>query len=175
MPSGYLEPVERRDTSDPEISYYLGVAYDEIGDERKAQTAFEAAHRMPEFRSAGAVRLAELRAREGHMEEAEYYLEESLRAEPEDLRTAEELIAIRDALGKEAAAHKLAQQWLLRYPLSYFLREELGTPDLPGLGADPYRVLNVAAEYMRLGLYRPALASAIEEVSGIPARPQRAG
>lgn len=154
----YLEPVQQRDTSDPEIAYYLGIAYDGLGDQRKAQGAFEAAHRMPQFRSAAALRLAELLAREGRMEAAERYLDESLRAEPDDLRTAEELIAIQRALGDEQTARTVAAQWLRRYPVSYFLREELGNPDLPSLGADPYRVLDVAAEYMRLGLYHPALA-----------------
>jgi tetratricopeptide (TPR) repeat protein len=153
----YLEPVQQTDTSDPEISYYLGIAYDGLGDRQNARAAFEAAHRMPQFRSAGALRLAELLAREGQMEAAERYLDESLRAEPDDLRAAEELIAVRRALADQEAARTLAAQWLRRYPLSYFLREELGNPDLPSLGADPYRVLGVAAEYMRLGLYRPAL------------------
>jgi tetratricopeptide (TPR) repeat protein len=154
----YLDPVQQRDTSDPETSYYLGIAYGELGDQRKAQGAFEAAHRMPQFRSAGALRLAELLAREGRMQAAEGYLNESLRAEPDDLRTAEELVAVRRALGDEPAARTLAAEWLSRYPISDFLREELGNPDLPSLGADPYRVLNVAAEYIRLGLYHPALA-----------------
>ncbi len=153
----YLEPVQQRDTSDPEISYYLGIAYDELGNERKAQEAFEAAHRMPQFRSAGALRLSELLAREGHLAEAERDLDKSLRAQPDDLRTAEELVAIRHAAGDKNGARTLAVQWLSRYPLSYFLREETGDPDLPSLGADPYRVLNVATEYMRLGLYHPAL------------------
>ncbi|MGI9071552.1 MAG: DUF5107 domain-containing protein [Bryobacteraceae bacterium] len=152
----YLEPVQQRDTSDPEISYYLGIAYDELGDERKAQDAFEAAHRMPQYRSAGALRLAELLARQDRMEEAAHYLDESLRVQP-DVRTAEELIAVRHALGDEEAARTLASQWLRRYPLSHFLREELEKPDLASLGADPYRVLDVAAEYMRLGLYHQAL------------------
>ncbi len=153
----YLEQVESRDTSNPEISYYLGITYDERGDERKAQTEYEAAERMPQFRSPGAVRLAELLAREGHLNEAEHHLEESLRTQPNDLRTAEELVAVRRTVGDEDAARTLANQWLAKYPLSYVLREELGTPDLPSLGADPYRVLDIASEYMRLGLYRPAL------------------
>ncbi|MGI8962790.1 MAG: DUF5107 domain-containing protein [Bryobacteraceae bacterium] len=153
----YLESVQQRDTSDPEISYYLGIAYDELGDPRKAQGAFEAAHRMPQFRSAGSLRLAELMAREGRLEGAAHYLDESLRVQSDDLRTAEELVALRRTLGDEEAARTLATQRLGRYPLSYFLREELGNPDLASLGADSYRVLGIAAEYMRLGLYRPAL------------------
>jgi tetratricopeptide (TPR) repeat protein len=42
-------------------------------------------------------------------------------------------------------------------PMSGFLKEEIGAPDLPHLAADPYRVLRVAAEYINFGLYRKAL------------------
>jgi len=43
------------------------------------------------------------------------------------------------------------------FPLSLFLREELGNPDLSLLANDSTRVLNLAAQYMRLGLYQRAL------------------
>lgn len=153
----YLEPVRDANTPDAEVSYYLGIAYEDLGETRKAQEAFEAAHRMPQFRAAGAVRVAELEAREGRLREAERYLEESLRAEPESLRVAEELAAVRRANGDDQAGRRLAADWLHRYPLSHFLREETHSPDLTSLAADPYRVLGVASEYMRLGLYRDAL------------------
>jgi tetratricopeptide (TPR) repeat protein len=152
----YLEPVHDANTSDPETSYYLGVAYAELGETSKAQEAFEAAHRMPQFRAVGALRLGEFAAQAGRREEAQRYLEESLRSEP-SLRAAEELIAIRRAAGDEQRAKSLATGWLHEHPLSYFLREEIQSPDLSSLGADPYRVLNVACEYMRLGLYLEAL------------------
>jgi len=154
----YLEPVHAADTSDPEVSYYLGLAYDDLGQLRKAQEAFEAAYRMPQFRAAGALKLGELLARENQLEKAEHYLNEALRVQPSSQRAAEEVLAIRRALGQEQPARELGSQWLRQYPLSHFLREELGNPDLPALGADAYRVLGVSAEYMRLGLYRKALA-----------------
>src|SRR5207249_5976458 len=59
----FLEPVHRRDTSDTEISYYLGLAYDGLGDIRRAQAAYEEALRLPQFRAAAAVHLGELLAR----------------------------------------------------------------------------------------------------------------
>ena len=34
---GFLEQVKARDTSDPEISYYLGLAYDGLGEQRRAR------------------------------------------------------------------------------------------------------------------------------------------
>jgi tetratricopeptide (TPR) repeat protein len=153
----YLEPVYARDTSDPEISYYLGAAYDGLGKTREAREAYEAAYRMPEFRAVAGVRLAELAAREGNLKQAESYLQEARRAAPDDLRTSEELAAILRAEGQAEQSQKLAQQWLARFPQQYFLLEQLGKPDLHHLGDDAERILNVASEYMRLGLYSRAL------------------
>ena len=65
-----LEPVQRRDTPDPEIAYYLGIAYSGLGETRKAITAFEAAQRLPSFHAAGTLKLGELHAREGDLKEA---------------------------------------------------------------------------------------------------------
>src|SRR5438093_7100799 len=155
--ASFLEPVHRRDTSDTEISYYLGLAYDALGDIRHAQMAYEEALRLPQFRAAAAVRLGELLAREGDLPSAARYLAESLRASPDDLRSAEELVALLYALGEIPKAHALALESLARFPLSYFLREEAGDPDLRHLANDANRVLNIAAQYMRLGLYQRAL------------------
>ncbi len=152
----YLEAVHARDTSDAEVSYYLGIAYDALGDTRAARGAFEAAHLMPEFKAAGALRLAELSARAGDLNQAESYLQEALKAAPNDLRTAEELAAVRRVLAKPTA-RDFAQEWLARFPQSYFLREQLSSPDLNHLSDDADRVLNVAALYMRLGMYEAGL------------------
>ena len=153
----YLEPVHGRDTSDPEISYYLGIAYEGLGETRSARDAYEAAYRMPTYRAAAGLRLGELSVREGNLDRAEFYLQEAMRAAPDDLRTAEELTAVLRAARKTEQAHKLAEEWLARVPQRYFLIEQAGKPDLNHLGDDAERVLNIAAEYMRLGLYSPAL------------------
>jgi tetratricopeptide (TPR) repeat protein len=148
----YLEPVHARDTSDPEISYYLGIAYDGAGNLRAARNAFEAAQRMPQFRSAGAVRLAELLAREGDLHEAVRYIDEASNGSPDDVRVAEEWVILHRVLSDKQAAS------FARFPLSYLLPEELGKPDLAHLAGDANRVLEIAAAYMRLGQYRSALA-----------------
>ena len=96
----YLEAVHARDTSDAEASYYLGIAYDALGETRAARGAFEAAHLMPEFKAAGDLRLGELSARSGELNQAESYLQEALQDAPDDLRTAEELAAVRRVLAK---------------------------------------------------------------------------
>ena len=165
----YLEPVERRETWNPETAYYLGIAYEGLGLERKALLSLEAASRVPEFHAAASVRLAEFKARQGKLQPAADDLIEAMHSAPDDLRSAEELVAVQHALGRKEAADALANQWLARYPTSYFLREELGEPDIAHLGADVQRVLNVASEYMRLGLYQKALNVLARTYPKVPA------
>lgn len=153
---GDLEIVHARRTTDGEASYYLGISYDGLGRLPQATNAYEEAMRMPTYRAAAAMRLGELRARQGALVAAEKNLAISLTAAPQDIRAAEELIAVKRAQGKTQGADKLASESLARFPLSDFLNEEIAKPDLEHLAADPYRVLNVAFEYARLGLYRRA-------------------
>lgn len=153
----FLEPVYARDTSNAEVSYYLGIAYDGLGRNRDARESYEAAARMPAFRAAAGLRLAELSAREGNLKQAEFYLHTANRSAPDDLRTAEELSAVLRAEGETENSHRIAEDWLARFPQSYFLLEQVGRPDLRHLAEDAERVLNVASEYMRLGLYSLAL------------------
>ena len=153
----FLEPLQMRDTTDTEVSYYLGIAYDGLGDSPHARAAYEQAERLPLFYSAAALHLGELLAREGDLRGAERHLSGALQAALEDLRAQEELVAVREAAGESQEARALAQEGLARFPLSYVFREELGNPDLAHLADDADRVLNIAAEYMRLGLYQKAL------------------
>ena len=152
-----LEPAHARDTSDPEISYYLGIAYDALGENRNAQTAYEESQRLGSLRAAASLRLAELLAREGKLEDAERHLEIALRAAPDDVRVIEELVAIKMASGKAQEGKTLAREGLRRFPLSYSLQEELASQNLTQLANDSARVLNLASQYMRLGLYQDAL------------------
>ncbi|UWZ83700.1 DUF5107 domain-containing protein [Occallatibacter riparius] len=152
-----LQPVAARDTTDAEVSYYLGIAYDGLGQNRKAREAYESAERLPAFRAAAGVRLAELSARDGNLQQAEFYLRSASRSAPDDPRAAEELSAVLAAEGKTVEAQSLAREWLTRFPQRAFLLEQIGKPDLQHLGDDAERVLNVASEYMRLGMYSRAL------------------
>ncbi len=152
-----LAPLHLRDTTDTEISYYLGIAYDGLGDFEHARTAYEQAERLPSFYSAAALRLGELLARKGDLRGAERHLSRAMQAAPDDLRLREELVAVRQALGDSREARALAEDAMARFPLSNFLREELGNPDLAQLANDANRVLNIASQYMRLGFYQKAL------------------
>jgi tetratricopeptide (TPR) repeat protein len=136
-----LEPVQAAATYDAETAYYLGLAYQGLGRSREARTQFETARRMPRFRAAGSLKLGELLAREGALAQAASYLKDAVRAEPEDQRAREEWIAVERALGRSPG--------LAAPPLSLFL-----SPSVP---PDAERVLTVAAQYMRLGLWQQAL------------------
>jgi predicted Zn-dependent protease len=171
----YLEPVESRETWNAETAYYLGIAYDGLGLNRKAMLAFEAAQRLPEFHAAACLRIAELKARQGQLKDATRDLAEALRSAPGDLRDAEELVAVQHALGQTESADKLGTEWLARHPTSYFLREELGQPDNAHLGADIDRILNTAAEYMRMGMYEKALSVLSRDYPEVPADQREPG
>src|SRR6266403_2976562 len=153
----HLAAAHDRNTTDAEISYYLGIAYEGVEREKDAVDAYQEAIRLPSYRAAAALRLAEVQARAGALQQAKDSLTKSLQSAPEDVRAAEELAAVLRALGTPADGEKIARERLAHFPLSDFLREELGKPNLAHLAADPYRVLNVASEYARLGLYRRAI------------------
>jgi tetratricopeptide (TPR) repeat protein len=152
-----LSAAHGRNTSDAEISYYLGIAYEGVERENVAVDAYQEAMRLPSYRAGAALRLAELLARRGALEEAKSFLKKSLESAPDDLRAGEELAAVSRALGRTADGEKIARERLAHFPLSDFLKEELGKPNILHFAADPYRVLNVASEYARLGLYRRAV------------------
>ncbi|PYX40036.1 MAG: hypothetical protein DMG81_07685, partial [Acidobacteria bacterium] len=149
----FLEPLHARDTTDTEISYYLGIAYEGLNDLEHARGAYEQAERLPNFHSAAAVKLGELLARKGDLSAAEQHLNEALRSSPQDARAQEELIAVQAAAKRTPETNLFAQQALSRFPLSYLLQEEAGKPNVQQLANDVDRVLNLASEYMRLGLY----------------------
>jgi len=153
----YLEACHARDTSDAEVSYYLGIAYDGLGEIQHAQAAYEQALRLPGFRSAAALRLGELLARTSDLDGAEKYLTQSSGLASGDLRAREELVAVKRSLGKHDESFALAKASLADFPLSDFLREETSASDLNQLSNDYNRVLNIASQYIRLGMYGQAL------------------
>lgn len=155
--SRLLEQAQKRDTPNSEIAYYLGIAEEGLGHTREAETSYEIAYRQAGLRGAAAIRLGELRAREGDLKSAASYLSDAMAAEPANLRAQEELEAVLRASGEQQEADRMANLGLGADPMSDFLKEDTGKPDLEHLAADPYRVLRVAAEYMRLGLYQKAL------------------
>jgi len=152
-----LQSVHDGDTSDPEISYYLGIALEGMGADQRAIDAYESALRSPCYRAAAALRLAEVKARHGSLAEAAAFIAESQKAAPDDQRVLEEQIVIRRAHGQHEIASAQAGDLLKHFPTSDLLLEEAGRPNLQHLAADPYRVIRIASQYAGLGLYRKAL------------------
>lgn len=164
-----LRSAQSRDTPNAEVAYYLGIAEDGLGNTRAAQTSYEIAFRQAEFRGRAAARIAELRARQGNLQDAQRFFEDAVKADPMDTRSQEQLEAVVRAKGNIAHADQLARQGLAADPTSDFLKEDEGAPDLPHLAADPYRVLRVATEYMNLGLYQKALTMLRRTYPAVPA------
>jgi tetratricopeptide (TPR) repeat protein len=152
-----LEQAQGRDTPNSTIAYYLGIADEGLGHTREAETAYEIAYRQVSLRAAAAIRLGELRARANDLKGAASFLSDAVAAEPANIRAQEELEAVLRASGEREESDRVANLALTADPMSDFLKEDTGKPDLQHLAADPYRVLRVAAEYMRLGLYRRAV------------------
>ncbi len=164
-----LQAVQKRDTPNAEIAYYLGIAEDGLGHTREAQTAYEVAYRQAEFRARAALRLGALRAQQGNLQAATVFLKDAVAAAPLDIRALEQLEAVTRATGNIAEAGQLAQRGFAIDAMSDFLKQETGKPDLPHLASDPYRVLRVATEYMELGQYRNALAVLDRKYPAVPA------
>ncbi|TMH14344.1 MAG: DUF5107 domain-containing protein, partial [Betaproteobacteria bacterium] len=122
----HLSGAHDRNTTDAEISYYLGIAYEGVERENDAVDAYQEAMRLPSYRAAAALRLAEVQSRRGALKEAKDFLTKSLESAPDDLRAGEELSPVLRALGRTADGEKIARERLARFPLSGFLQEELG-------------------------------------------------
>jgi tetratricopeptide (TPR) repeat protein len=158
-----LGQVESRATSDAEIHYYRGIAEAALGNTRDAREEFEVAHRSAAFRTAGGLLLAELLARNHDVAGGLATLEQSCPTVPSNLRCLEETVALERLAGHLDHARWLAREALATYPTSSFLRNEVRTPgsadtELDGhLATDTSRILNLAIEYMRLGMYADAL------------------
>src|SRR5205823_4987620 len=108
----HLSAAHDRNTTDAEISYYLGIAYEGVEREKDAVDAYQEAMRLPSYRAAATLRLAEAQARLGALQQARESLTQSLQSAPDDLRVAEELAAVLQAFGRTANGEKLARDRL---------------------------------------------------------------
>ena len=154
----WLEPAQARATQDGEIAYYLGLAYRGLGRTREARLQLETARRMPRWRGAGSLQLGELLARLGDLAGASTYLAEAIRNEPDDERAREEWTAVQRALGRSVDA---------AVPPSPVLSQVTGS--------DGERVLRIAAQFMRLGLWREAATVLGREYPAVPAEQSEPG
>jgi len=159
-----LAPVQARVTNDPETQHYLGLAYAATGDDRKARVLWDGAQILGPFRAPARLELARLDSRTGNLDQALEGARSMFDESPDALRAGGIEVALLRRLGRKDEARERLRYWRQLDPTGNFLRHEavaLGIDD-PGLwthwAGDPERVLNVAEEYMGLGLWDDAIS-----------------
>jgi tetratricopeptide (TPR) repeat protein len=158
-----LERALARDTTDAEVQYYFGLAYDARGDARRARAAWENAQQFGPFRVPALLKLAQADARAGDRGDALDRLAAVNRTAPEAVRAGALQAALLRHAGRVVEARRRLDECRAVDPTSSLLRYEatrLGTTDAAlwtHLGADPDRVLDLAVEYMAAGLDEDAL------------------
>jgi tetratricopeptide (TPR) repeat protein len=159
----YLTRALDHRSNDPEVQYYLGHVYAQLGDEVHARSAWEGAQRQPQFRAVARVQLAQLDSRAGNLAVALQYIREAESEYPDMIRAGGIEVALLRAMGREDEARERAELWSRADPTNSLLRNEvvkLGRADdtlWPHLAADPERVIELVAVYMNLGRYGDAL------------------
>jgi len=150
-------------SSDHETAYYLGLALAAQGDVQGARTQWEFAQQSRSYHAPAMMMLAGLDAKEGNRLPALRMIQEVVSNRPELVRAGGMEVALLRALQRNVEAAKRLAFWKQQDPTNSFLRYEgirLGQSD-PGLvthlAADPERILEIAADYMRFGLYEDAL------------------
>ena len=158
----WLERAFRRDTTDMETRYYLGLARAAAGDTRDAREHLEAAQRFGPTDVPARLQLVRLAAREGKPAEALSRVEALIAGAPDNTRAgAAEVTLLR--LGKQLSrAGARCAHWRRLDPTSNLLRFEalrLGAPDPTfwgHLAADGNRLLTLVDHYLSLGALEDA-------------------
>ena len=151
-------------SNDAEALYYLGIAQAARGRSQEARFAWDQAATLPAWRGPAVAQLARLAAREGDLAEGLRLVQAALADAPEMIRVGGLEVALLRRTGRSAEAKARLRHWKALDPASSFLRHEgvlLGAADPPlwaHLAADPERVLEVAVDYMALGLWEDAHA-----------------
>lgn len=154
-----LSPVMTRVSTDKEASYYLGIAYEALGQTEKARRAFEVSEQYGTFRAPSLFELAALDARKGDYRKAHENLAMAYKEFPDATNVSDMDVALLRILGDQKAANEHLEALRRTDPANSFLRYEatlLGEPDAPlwaHLAADPQRILSIAVQYMHFGLY----------------------
>jgi tetratricopeptide (TPR) repeat protein len=159
-----LSEATARASNDGEALYYLGLARAALGQAQDARFAWDQAAAVPGWRAPALLQLGRLAAREGDPEQGLHLLQQALAESPDMIRGGAMEVALLRHTGRLAEARKRLRYWTAIDAPSSFLRHEavlLGGPDdalWTHLASDPQRVLEVAVDYMSIGLWRDAHA-----------------
>ncbi len=149
-------------SNDHETAYYLGIAEAAEKDLRSARTHLEFAQQSGEFHAPALMELAAIEARAGNRPRALSLIQETVSDAPDLTRAGNMEVALLRNLGRQGEARTRLAYWQKKDPTSSFIRYEamrLGNSDpqlLAHLAGDPQRILEIAAEYIDLGLYADA-------------------
>ena len=161
--SDHLAYALARVSTDREAWYYAGLAALARGLDAAARRDLEQAQSYGTFRVPATIELAAIAARAGRRDEALALLKRVAPEPRRPVRPGALQVALLRSLGRTEAAKGCLALWLADDPANSFLRYEgtrLGTDDpalWAHLAADPERVLDLATEYIRFGLYADAL------------------
>ena len=159
-----LSKAQYRLSNDPEIHYYLGLAWAGLNEPRKARAELEGAQRQPQFRAVARFELAMLTAREGNRAEALGLIEAAVAECPGMIRAGGMEVALLRQLGQTDKAKQRLAWWLNQDPASTLLRNEAVLLGASGnelwqhLAADPERVIGIAVDYMEIGDWADAIS-----------------
>src|SRR6185436_3628774 len=161
---GLLSAAVLRRSNDGEALYYLGLAQAALGETQPARFAWDQAAAVPGWRAVSLLQLGRLAAREGDPEGGLRLVQQALADAPEVIRAGGMEVALLRATGRLPEAKGRLRHWTSIDPASSFLRHEavlLGSVDealWAHLASDPERVLELAVDYMALGLWSDAHA-----------------
>jgi tetratricopeptide (TPR) repeat protein len=162
-PIEWLEAAHRRNTTDFETEYYLGVALAAAGRAREARRHLEVAQRFRATGTPATFQLARLLARSGDPDSALRQLQ-SLRADAERAPAIGGLeVMLLRHLHREREAIERAHHWRTIDPTSSMFRYELtrlgeADPGLwPHLAVNADRLLDLVDQYLAAGAYADAL------------------
>jgi tetratricopeptide (TPR) repeat protein len=168
-----------RVSTDFESAYYLALARLALGDTLRARLLLEQAQQFGVLRPAAAYWLAALDARGGDLAGAYSRVRRALQDAPGATRLLGVAAMLTRAQGRLPDARSLLVTARAADPVDVFLRWEAHrawAPDsalLRELAADPERILGIATEYLRFGLWGEALAvlSASYPTEGVVTEP----
>jgi tetratricopeptide (TPR) repeat protein len=159
-----LAKAAARRSNDAEALYYLGLARVALGRTQEARFAWNQAATLPGWRAASLFQLGRLAGREGDPEEGLRLVRQALADAPDLIRAGGMEVALLRRTKRLAEARTRLRHWRSLDPPGSFLRHEatlLGAPDAAlwaHLASDPERVLELAVDYMAVGLWDDAHA-----------------
>ena len=153
-----------RVSNDREMAYYLALAQQALGRTRSATLNWEIAQQVGPHRAAALFGLAANASHSGERDRAIGLLARAIETEPDGVRAGAMEVALLRAAGRLDEARRRVVHWQAIDPMNALLRVEagrLGTSDAAlwaHLAADPERIIELAVDYMRFGLYPDAIA-----------------